>query len=66
MALDLKHAIEVVDRANREPQELLSTNNRGADIRAAEVAAEVVGQRVVRPELVLQRRPPDRRRARGS
>lgn len=38
MALDLKHAIEVVDRASREPQELLSTNNRGADIRAAEVA----------------------------
>jgi hypothetical protein len=38
MALDLKHAIEVVDRANREPQELTSTNNRGADIRAAEVA----------------------------
>ncbi|PQV64625.1 quinol:cytochrome c oxidoreductase membrane protein [Abditibacterium utsteinense] len=38
MALDLKRAIAVVDNANREPQELTSRNNRGADIRAAEVA----------------------------
>ncbi len=38
MALDLKQAIKIVDNANREPQELTSTNNRGADIRAAEVA----------------------------
>ncbi len=39
MALDLKRAIAVVDSANREPQELTSRNNRGADIRAAEVAS---------------------------
>lgn len=39
MALDLKRAIAVVDNANREPQELTSRNNRGADIRAAEIAS---------------------------